>query len=239
MDNPLLLDGIMLIILLTFAGWGARKGLILAASRLISIAAGYLGAWFAALTLKKPIADKFFLPWITDLVNNSASAAYNPVEELLSQLKVMGAGAEADIMRELHDLGIPAFSLTGGFGRLLDKLTGTGTELLPAAANIISDRIAFVLLFIISFLIIQLVLLIITTNINGLTALPLASGINRICGAACGFLFGTFIVCLSLWLITTFIPGTAADASGFLSPEALKESRILPYLIKIQEMVLP
>lgn len=229
----------MFVILLTAAGWGARKGLILAASRLISITAGYLGAWGAALALKKPVADLLFLPWISDVVNNSASAAYNPIEDLLGQLKTLGTGAEAEIMQNLQDLGLPAFSLTGGLGTILDKMTGTGADLLPLAANIIAERIAFVLLFILSFLVIQLILMIITTNINGLTTLPLASGINRICGAACGFLFGAFLISLTLWLIVTFFPGNTAGENGLLSPETLKESHILPYLMKLQEMILP
>lgn len=238
MKPGFIIDLCLMLILLMAAGAGARRGLIMTASKLVSLTAGYIGAWRAALALSKPIGNRFFLPWVNDSIIKAAAESYNPVNDVLNQAADLGAGAEATVMEALSGLGLPAFSISGVFGTLLDKVTGTGRDVLSAAAEIISQRIAFVLIFIVAFIIIQLAVLFASGCIEGLTSLPLMGPVNRIGGALCGALLAAFIALALLWVLGTFFPSLTAD-HGILSEEALKGSRLLPLFLKAVKKVLP
>lgn len=62
MKPGFIIDLCLMLILLMAAGAGARRGLIMTASKLVSLTAGYIGAWGAALALSKPIGNRFFYP---------------------------------------------------------------------------------------------------------------------------------------------------------------------------------
>lgn len=238
MKYGLIIDLCILLILLMAAGGGAKRGLIKTAAKLVSMAAGYAVAWGAALALSKPLGNRFFLPWVNDSIAKAMEGRYDPVNEALNQMTVLGADAETAVMNALNELGLPAFSISDIFGTLLDKVTGTGRNVLNAAAEIISQRIAFVLIFIVTFLVIQLAVLFISDSIEGLTSLPLMTPVNRIGGAVCGALFASFIVLALLWVLGTFFPSLTAD-NGILSEEALNGSRLLPLLMKAVRRVWP
>lgn len=238
MKPSLIIDLTILLILLTAVGSGARKGLIRMAAALISMLAGYLGAWGAALSLSKPIGNRFFLPWVNNSIAKATAGSYNPVDDALNQMTEIGADAESAVMKALTDLGLPAFSISDIFGTLLDKITGTGRDILTAAAEVVSQRLAFVLIFIITFLIIQLIIFFVAKNLEGLTKLPLLAPVNRIGGAACGALLAGFLILAILWLLTTFFP-SLTSGNGFLSQESLKGSRIVPFLIDMARKMWP
>lgn len=238
MKPSFLIDLCLLLILLMAAGAGARRGLIGTAAKLVSVVAGYAGAWAAALALSKPVGNRFFLPWISDSMAMAADGSYNPVNDALNQMAELGAEAENAVMNALSQLGLPPFSISDIFGTLLDNVTGTGRDVLNAAAEIIAQRIAFILIFIITFLIIQLAVLFISGSIEGLTSLPLMTPVNRIGGAVCGALLASFIVLALLWVLGTFFPSLTAD-HGFLSEEALTGSRLLPLLMEAVRRVWP
>lgn len=238
MKPSFIIDLIILLILLMAIGSGAKKGLIRMAAALVSLLAGYSGAWGAALLLSKPVGNRFFLPWVSESIAKAAAGSYNPVDDALNQMTEIGADAEAAVMNALADLGLPAFSISDIFGTLLDKITGTGRDVLTAAAEVVSQRLAFVLIFIITFLIIQLTVLFVANNLEGLTKLPLLSPVNRIGGAACGAILAAFLILALLWIVMTFFPAfTSGD--GFLSRQALKESRIIPLLMEAARKMWP
>lgn len=234
----ILLDAIILITLLCTAGRGSRRGLIMSAAKLCSIAIGFFGAWGGALLLKGPIARTFFYPWVDQVLTSSGNAIYNPVEHALSQAVSMGESAWQPLADSLKAAGLPSFSITRGFGLLLDKMTGTGQDILSASATIISERLAFVLLFVLIFFILQLLIFIIFHSINGLTSLPFVGGLNHLGGGLCGLLTGAFLLLLVMWLAETFIPGITGPG-GLLSDQTISASHLAPYLLRLEHTIMP
>lgn len=234
----ILLDLIILITLLCTTGHGSRKGLIMSAAKLCSMAVGFFGAWSAARLLKGPVARIFFFPWVEQVLTNSGNAVYNPIEQALRQALSMGESAWQPLADSLKAAGLPSFSITKGFGILLEKMTGTGQDILSASASIISERLAFVLLFVLTFFILQLIIFIIFHNINGLTSLPLMSGINHIGGGLCGLLTGAFLLLLVMWLAETFIPGISGPG-GLLSDQTISASHLAPLLLRLTHVIMP
>lgn len=226
------LDTIILITLLSVTGWGARRGLILTAGKLISVSMSFIGAWAVAFTFKAPIAQIFFHSWISRMLANSGSGAYNPIQAALDEVTTMGSSAQQALIPVLRNAGLPSFSISVELGNLLQTFTGTGTTILDAAAMVISERIAFVLLFTISFFSLQLIISIISHNIDGLTSLPLMSSVNHIGGGLCGLVLGAFFLSLVIWLVRTFLP-SAAEAGGILSKSTIADSRLVPCLYQI------
>lgn len=235
MESGFIIDIGLLLILLMAAGAGAKRGLIRTAAKLVSLTAGYIGARGAALVLSKPVGNRFFLPWVSDSIAKAAAESYNPVNDVLNQASDLGAEAEAAVMEALSGLGFPAFSISGVFGTLLDRVTGTGRDVLSAAAEVISQRMAFVLIFIVTFLIIQLAVFFVSGCMEGLTSLPLMGPVNRIGGALCGALLASFIALALLWVLGTFFPSLTVN-HGILSEEALKGSRLLPAMLRLSHI---
>ncbi len=236
MSTSFILDIIIILILLTASGYGAGKGLIRTAQQLVSIIAGYLGAWLSAFLFSKQISELIVLPWVQDLFESTSGEASNPISQALEEATKLGAKGESSLAGVFQDAGIPYFSFSGKLGPLIDKMTGTGTDLLSTSSRIISQRIAFVLIFLLTFFVIQLIVMLIFQNIEGLTKLPLMTTANHLGGGACGFLLGILVLSVLMWIAATFVPAATAGG-GILSNESLEASKIAQWLFQITKML--
>ena len=213
-------DIVTVLVLAAFAGRGAARGLILTVGKLVTLVGGFFGAHLGAFYLKGMVAARFILPWIGERMEHSPDSGVNPVAEVTSALGQAGAEVEQQVVEVLKSMGIPEFSFSRGWGTLIDRMTGTGTNIMETASRLVAERIAYVLVFILLFLVIQLSMMILFTSIDGLKNLPVAGLVNKLGGAAAGLVIGG----LALWglmaALTLFVP-SATDRGGFLSPDVL------------------
>lgn len=220
-----ILDLCVILILAAFAGNGVRRGLVMAVEKLAALAGGLIGAHLGAAALKGKVSSALILPWVMSRVESVTGDSYNPVNDFLNQMERLGGEAEGELMELMKEAGLPSFSFSAGWGRLLDRLTGTGTNILETAGNLVSERIAYVLLFILIFLVIQLVCLILFTNIEGLKNLPLMTTVNRIGGGLVGLGLGLCVVWLALMGGSLFFP-SLTGAGGWLGSDVLEHTRV-------------
>lgn len=213
-------DIIVILLVASFAGKGAARGLVMTVGKLVTLVGGFACAHLCARQLKSVISSRLILPWVSGRITSAAESSYNPVDDILEGVSSMGFGVEEQLMDLLESVGLPRFSLHSGWGTLIDRLTGTGTNILETASEVVSERIAYVLVFCILFLGIQLVALTVFSNIDGLKNLPLVGTVNRLGGAAAGFLTGCAAVWGIMLMIMLFIPAMTENG-GPLSPQVL------------------
>ena len=216
-------DIVVVALLAAFAGRGVTRGLILSAGKLVTLAGGLVGAHLGAFYLKAPVAERIILPWLS--TSTGGAAENGPVEQIMGELAAAGVEGERVLMDLLESMGFPRFSISRGWGTLIDRLTGTGTNIMETARNLVAQRIAYVLLFIILFLGIQLVLMILFTSMDGLKNLPIAGLANKLGGGALGLVTGGIAVWGIMTLLILFVPAVT-EPGGILSPEVLDRTKV-------------
>lgn len=230
-----ILDISVVLILLAFVGTGARRGLVMTLERFVSFAGGLIGAHIGASALKGMVSAKFILPWLSGQISDSG---YNPSIEILNGVGESGKEIEQELMRMMESAGIPGFSLSGIWGGLIDSLTGTGTNILDTAKQVVAVRISYVILFIVLLIVIQLAALILFSSMDGLKHLPLLGTVNRIGGGAAGLLTGIGAVLLLMLVISVVYPQSARPGS-FMSQEVLADTHVAGKLYRILNGILP
>lgn len=216
-------DIVVVALLAAFAGRGVTRGLILSAGKLVTLAGGLMGAHLGAFYLKAPVAERIILPWLS--ASTGGAAENGPVEQIMGELAAAGVEGERVLMDLLESMGFPRFSISRGWGTLIDRLTGTGTNIMETARNLVAQRIAYVLLFIILFLGIQLVMMILFTSMDGLKNLPIAGLANKLGGGALGLVTGGIAVWGIMTLLILFVPAVT-EPGGILSPEVLDRTKV-------------
>lgn len=216
-------DIVVVALLAVFAGRGVTRGLILSAGKLVTLAGGLVGAHLGAFYLKAPVAERIILPWLS--TSTGGAAENGPVEQIMGELAAAGVEGERVLMDLLGSMGFPRFSISRGWGTLIDRLTGTGTNIMETARNLVAQRIAYVLLFIILFLGIQLVMMILFTSMDGLKNLPIAGLANKLGGGALGLVTGGIAVWGIMTLLILFVPAVT-EPGGILSPEVLDRTKV-------------
>lgn len=216
-------DIVVVALLAAFAGRGVTRGLILSAGKLVTLAGGLVGAHLGAFYLKAPVAERIILPWLSAYTGGAAENG--PVEQIMGELAAAGVEGERVLMDLLESMGFPRFSISRGWGTLIDRLTGTGTNIMETARNLVAQRIAYVLLFIILFLGIQLVMMILFTSMDGLKNLPIAGLANKLGGGALGLVTGGIAVWGIMTLLILFVPAVT-EPGGILSPEVLDRTKV-------------
>ncbi|RHR52635.1 CvpA family protein [Clostridium sp. AF18-27] len=216
-------DIVVVALLAAFAGRGVTRGLILSAGKLVTLAGGLVGAHLGAFYLKAPVAERIILPWLS--TSTGGAAENGPVEQIMGELAAAGVEGERVLMDLLESMGFPRFSISRGWGTLIDRLTGTGTNIMEMARNLVAQRIAYVLLFIILFLGIQLVMMILFTSMDGLKNLPIAGLANKLGGGALGLVTGGIAVWGIMTLLILFVPAVT-EPGGILSPEVLDRTKV-------------
>ena len=216
-------DIVVVALLAACAGRGVPRGLILSAGKLVTLAGGLVGAHLGAFYLKAPVAERIILPWLS--TSTGGAAENGPVEQIMGELAAAGVEGERVLMDLLESMGFPRFSISRGWGTLIDRLTGTGTNIMETARNLVAQRIAYVLLFIILFLGIQLVMMILFTSMDGLKNLPIAGLANKLGGGALGLVTGGIAVWGIMTLLILFVPAVT-EPGGILSPEVLDRTKV-------------
>ncbi len=216
-------DIVVVALLAAFAGRGVTRGLILSAGKLVTLAGGLVGAHLGAFYLKAPVAERIILPWLS--ASKGGAAENGPVEQIMGELAAAGVEGERVLMDLLESMGFPRFSISRGWGTLIDRLTGTGTNIMETARNLVAQRIAYVLLFIILFLGIQLVMMILFTSMDGIKNLPIAGLANKLGGGALGLVTGGIAVWGIMTLLILFVPAVT-EPGGILSPEVLDRTKV-------------
>ena len=216
MTTPVIIDAIVVVILVGFTVFGAKRGLLQALAGLLSVIVALVGAGIIAATFAPPAA-KLVSPFITQRIEEKVEEAMavqadagvhmpeaedsSAIGELLSIL-----GLDDDVRGSLTE-------------KVQEKVRDTGASLAAAVVESLAQSFIYGVLYILSFAALLLLMKVLVGAMGLVLKLPLLRGLNTLGGAAVGLVEGALLLFLAVWVLRRL--GVSFES------EALAEAHIL------------
>ena len=217
MTTAVIIDAIVVVVLLAFAIWGARQGLIRALAGLVMVIVALVGAGMIAATFSGPaarLAAPVIQKHITSRVEEAMAVQTDSTPEEV--------GEEPRVEDLLVLLGLDEDVRGSLAEQAEERVRDTGASIVSAVVESMVGSVAYGVLFILSFLALLLMLHVLVGAMDLVMKLPLLHGLNTLGGGALGLIEGTLVLFLAVW---------AARRLGIsFETEALAEAHILRIL---------
>ena len=198
MTTPVIIDAIVVVILVGFTIFGAKRGLLQALAGLLSVIVALVGAGIIAATFAPPAA-KLVSPFITQRIEEKVEEAMavqadagvhmpeaedsSAIGELLSIL-----GLDDDVRGSLTE-------------KVQEKVRDTGASLAAAVVESLAQSFIYGVLYILSFAALLLLMKVLVGAMGLVLKLPLLRGLNTLGGAAVGLVEGALLLFLAVWVL--------------------------------------
>ena len=214
MTTAVIIDAIVVVVLLAFASWGARQGLIRALAGLVMVIVALVGAGMIAATFSGPaarLAAPVIQKHITSRVEEAMAVQTDSTPEEV--------GEEPRVEDLLVLLGLDEDVRGSLAEQAEERVRDTGASIVSAVVESMVGSVAYGVLFILSFLALLLMLHVLVGAMDLVMKLPLLHGLNTLGGGVLGLIEGTLVLFLAVW---------AARRLGIsFETEALAEAHIL------------
>lgn len=226
---PYLLFDVAIVLILLFFLWrGASKGFVLSLCGLVAVIVALVGASFLAGVLA---------PRVGAALEPRFAAA---IEEQLNAAIQSGAAGEGALAPEdvplsgvldvLRDMGLYEDLVESIDQAVSQGLTGAAASAAAAVAAAIAQSAAYAILFLIFFLLVLIAWTILSHALDLVSKLPGLNALNKLGGAAFGFLKGCIFLFVAAWLLRF---------SGSLIPEeAVQQTTLLRFFMTTNPMTL-
>ena len=214
MTTAVIIDAIVVVVLLAFAIWGARQGLVRALAGLVMVIVALVGAGMIAATFSGPaarLAAPVIQKHITSRVEEAMAVQTDSTPEEV--------GEEPRVEDLLVLLGLDEDVRGSLAEQAEEQIRDAGASIVSAVVESMVGSVAYGVLFILSFLALLLMLHVLVGAMALVMKLPLLHGLNTLGGGALGLIEGTLVLFLAVW---------AARRLGIsFETEALAEAHIL------------
>lgn len=214
MTTAVIIDAIVVVVLLAFAIWGARQGLVRALAGLVMVIVALVGAGMIAATFSGPaarLAAPVIQKHITSRVEEAMAVQTDSTPEEV--------GEEPRVEDLLVLLGLDEDVRGSLAEQAEEQIRDAGASIVSAVVESMVGSVAYGVLFILSFLALLLMLHVLVGAMDLVMKLPLLHGLNTLGGGALGLIEGTLVLFLAVW---------AARRLGIsFETEALAEAHIL------------
>ena len=214
MTTAVIIDAIVVVVLLAFAIWGARQGLVRALAGLVMVIVALVGAGMIAATFSGPaarLAAPVIQKHITSRVEEAMAVQTDSTPEEV--------GEEPRVEDLLVLLGLDEDVRGSLAEQAEEQIRDAGASIVSAVVESMVGSVAYGVLFILSFLALLLMLHVLVGAMDLVMKLPLLHGLNTLGGGALGLIEGTLVLFLAVW---------AARRLGIsFDTEALAEAHIL------------
>lgn len=191
MTLPVIIDAVVVIILVAFVVYGAKRGLLQALTGLLVVVVALVGAGMVAATFSAPVA-KLVSPIVEEKITER-------VEEALAERDVQTQTGEADIQDLLALLGIDE-DVRGTLSEKAQKsVRETGASIVAAVVESLVYSIVHSLLFVLAFLVLVLLLRVLVGAMGIVMKLPGLHGLNALGGGLLGLVEGALVLFLAVW----------------------------------------
>ena len=239
-------DLIILAVLIVFALWGRRKGLVLSLCSLVATLVAFVGALLLA-NLAAPAVANALEPRIATVIESrlEESAKENGYTGAVIQGEISLDGV-LDALDKLEDLGLPE-SITGairdaaekGAERLTGAIQGATeqsirevlTDVARSIAAEIAKAVAFVVVFLVGFVLILVVWGILSHTLDLVTKLPILNTLNKAGGLVIGALRGAIFLFVCAWVIRHL-------GSSLISAEAVEKTYLMRFFMTVNPLEL-
>ena len=216
MTTPVIIDAIVVVILVGFTIFGAKRGLLQALAGLLSVIVALVGAGIIAATFAPPAA-KLVSPFITQRIEEK-------VEEAMAVQADAGVhmpeAADSSAIGELLSiLGLDDDVRGSLTEKVQEKVRDTGASLAAAVVESLAQSFIYGVLYILSFAALLLLMKVLVGAMGLVLKLPLLRGLNALGGGAVGLLEGALLLFLAVWVLRRM--GVSFET------EALAEAHIL------------
>ena len=214
MTTAVIIDAIVVVVLLAFAIWGARQGLVRALAGLVMVIVALVGAGMIAATFSGPaarLAAPVIQKHITSRVEEAMAVQTDSTPEEV--------GEEPRVEDLLVLLGLDEDVRGSLAEQAEEQIRDAGASIVSAVVESMVGSVAYGVLFILSFLALLLMLHVLVGAMDLVMKLPLLHGLNSLGGGALGLVEGALVLFLAIW---------AARRLGIsFETEALAEAHIL------------
>ena len=206
-------------ILLLFALWGSRKGLVLTLCSLLAVFVALIGASFLSNALAEPVA-KAIEPAVASSIHDTVTSYYqrSPAENTSAEENDWLAQLSLDeLLEPLKDS--KAFQgFTDTFQKALDDgAAQIATHAAQALARFVAAQIARMVIFVLAFFAILIAWYFLSHTLDLLAHLPVLYTANRWGGGAVGLAKGALVVFIAVWLFKgSCIPAAAVENTVLL-----------------------
>lgn len=217
----LIFDLIILALLVFFAIRGARRGLVLTLLSLVSILVAFVGALLISNFCAQPVAQ-----WLQPSVEPHVQSAVDSVlpsyldGEVLSTDKLLALLDETNLPLGLNDV-LSDFLSEHSFSPDLDTLTA---DIVSVLAEKVSLAIAYIALFLISFVLILILWKLLSHALDLVTRLPGLNTLNKLGGFLLGALRCAILLFVVAWVLRMF-------GSNLISAEVIESSYLLRFFM--------
>lgn len=214
MTTPVIIDAIVVIVLVAFTMFGARRGLFRALAGLVSVLVALVGAGIVAATFSGPVAD-LVAPAIESRIEERMDAAMAGQTE-------QGQMPEADpdeyfgAEELLELLGLDQKSREALAEQARKTVRDTGASIISAVVQSVARSIIYGVLYILSFAALTILLHVLMKAMDLVLKLPGLHGLNTLGGGAIGLAEGALLLFLAVWVLrqlgVSFETGDLANA---------------------------
>lgn len=209
-------DWIILFVTIVYAILGFRKGFVATIASALGSLAALVLALLAASRFKEPIGA-ILAPHLTESVQESLQ-----LDALVSSADEAWNGISGYLQNILSAHGITP--------EALEASENPGQALLHAVTKTVGEEIAYILIFLIAFILLRIAVHFLIGLLNVITGLPIIHSANALLGGVVGVITGLLLCTIVLWAMKLVVPSTYSDA-GILSPSVMSRSAIASTLV--------
>lgn len=194
MTTPVIIDAIVVLLLVAFCLWGARRGLFRSLAGLVIVVIALVGAAMMASTFSAPLTG-VVTPLIQNEIleyvqKNADMRPERPEEELPSEIRdvLEKLGLDEEVRENLRE-------------RAEEKVTETGTGVMTAVVESVVYGFVHTILFALGFLALTLLLNVLLNAMDLVFKLPGLHLLNSLGGALLGLVEGALLLFLAVWVL--------------------------------------
>ncbi len=214
MTTPVIIDIVAAAVLLGFAVFGAKRGLLRTLAGFVIVVVALVGAGMIAATFSGPVA-KLAAPVIEKQIETKVDDALTAET---GQVQMPEADVEDGFQIEdlLELLGLDMEVRTSLAEQARETVRDTGVSIAAAVVESIAQSMIYGVLYILSFLALLVLLHVLLRAMDLVFKLPGLHGLNALGGALIGLTEGTLLLFLSVWALrklgVSFDTGPLAEA---------------------------
>ncbi len=195
MSTPVIMDIIVAAVLLLFTVLGWRHGFVKSLAGLIITIIALVGAAMIAGTFADPAA-RLAAPILEKAVESRVEKIIIDQTGLYDMDRLEGSAEEI-----LELLGIDADARDSIAEQAEETILETGSGIVSAVIHSLARSVIYGILFILSFIALNILLHVLAAAMDLLTRLPGIHVVNAVSGAVLGLVKGALVVFLAIWFL--------------------------------------
>lgn len=216
MTTPVIIDIVVIVVLVGFTIYGARRGLLRALAGLLVVIVALVGAGIVAATFTQPVT-KLVTPLIADYIEKKVDAA---IKESVQAPTSQDDEDDSSVEELLDLLGLDREVRESLAEQAMEKIEDTGATIAMAVVESLAQSIIYGILYIVSFVGLSILLRVLLRAMDLVLQLPGLHLLNSLGGAAVGLVEGALLLFLVVWVLRRL--GVSFETEALASAHILR-----------------